>query len=424
MQALVLAAGKGTRMRSARPKVLHEIFAKPLLGYVFDTLQQLGVASPAVVIGNGAEQVRSYLKEREKTGKKKNPVVLQREQKGTGHAVEMSRPVLGRYEGDILIWPGDMPLLTRETLEAFIEKHEKSGADVSVLSSVQPDPKGYGRILKMHGKLTAIREELDADEEERQVREVNTGVYLFNAQKLFSALKKVKSSNEKNEFYLTDTIEILVQGGAKVEAFDLASAEEAMGINSRRELSQAFAVINRREISKHQDAGVTFVSPEQTFVEPGAKIGEDTLVYPWTYIEAGVKIGKNCQIGPCAKLRKGTEIGDDSIIGSFVEVNRSKLGKNVFAKHLTYLGDATLGDFTNVGAGTITANFDGVNKHATKIGKKVLLGSNTVIVAPAVLEDGAKTGAGSVVTAGSRIRKGQVVVGVPAKPIKLNKRDR
>lgn len=418
MQALVLAAGKGTRMRSAKPKVLHEIFGKPLLGYVLDTLGQLGAASPAVVIGSGAELVRSYLKEREKAGSKKISVVLQREQKGTGHAVEMSRPVLGRYNGDILIWPGDMPLLTRETLAVFIKKHKEAGADVSVLSSVQPDPKGYGRILRSRGEFTAIREELDADEQERQVQEVNTGVYLFKAEKLFSALKRIKPSNEKKEFYLTDTIEILVEDGGKVESFPLASSQEALGINSRVELGQAYKVINAREIARFQDLGVTFISPEQTFVEPGSKIGEDSLIYPWTYIEAGVKIGRDCQIGPCAKIRKGTEIGDGSIIGSFVEVNRSKLGKGVLAKHLTYLGDATLGDFTNVGAGTITANFDGVNKHATKIGKKVLLGSNTVIVAPAVLEDGAKTGAGSVVTAGSRIRRGQVVVGVPAKPIK------
>lgn len=419
MQALVLAAGKGTRMHSARPKVLHEIFGKPLLGYVLDTLAQLGVNAPAVVIGSGADQVRSYLKER-KSGKK-IPVVLQREQKGTGHAVEMSRPALGKYKGDILIWPGDMPLLTKETLKSFFEEHKKAKADVSVLSAVQPDPKGYGRILKERGRFTAIREHLDATDQERKVNEVNTGVYLFDAEKLFSALKKVKPANNKKEFYLTDTIEILVEDGAKVEAFALATADEAMGINSRKELGRAYQVINEREIARLQESGVTFVSPEQTFVEPGVEIGEDSLVYPWTYIEAGVKIGKNCQIGPCAKIRKGTEIGDHSVAGSFVEINRSKLGKHVYAKHLTYLGDATLGDYANVGAGTVTANFDGVKKHPTKIGKKVLIGSNTVIVAPATLEDGAKTGAGSVITAGSKIRKGQVVVGVPAKPIRKQK---
>lgn len=408
-------------MRSARPKVLHEIFGKPLLGYVLDTLSQLGVNAPAVVIGSGAELVCSYLKER-KNGKKIF-VVLQREQKGTGHAVEMSRSALGKYKGNILIWPGDMPLLTKQTLEAFLSKHEEAGADVSVLSSIQPDPKGYGRILKERGQFTAIREELDATDQERKVNEVNTGVYLFNAEKLFSALKKVKPANHKKEFYLTDTIEILVEEGAKVEAFALASADEAMGINSRRELGKAYQVINAREIARLQDAGVTFVSPEQTFIEPGVEIGEDSLIYPWTYIEAGVTVGRNCQIGPCAKLRKGTEIGNDSIIGSFVEINRSKLGRHVYAKHLTYLGDASLGDYSNVGAGTVTANFDGVNKHATKIGKKVLIGSNTAIVAPAVLEDGSRTGAGSVVTAGTKVRRGQVVVGVPAKPI-LSKKGR
>lgn len=413
MQALVLAAGKGTRMRSSQPKVLHEILGTPLLGHVLKTLEQIGVSSPAVVIGSGAGQVRSYLKN---SGKKVS-IVLQLEQKGTGHAVEMARPVLGKQKGEILIWPGDMPLLRRETLVEFIRMHRESGAAVSVLSSLQPEPKGYGRILRSGGSFTGIREELDASEAERRIQEVNSGVYLFNAQKMFAALKKIKPANQKNEYYLTDTIEILAGEGGTVAAFPLALPNEAQGINSRVELAEAVKTMNKSEVIKHQENGVTFVSPEQTFVEPGVKIGEDTTVYPWCYIEAGVKIGKNCQIGPFAKIRKGTEIGDGSVVGSFVEVNRSKLGKGVNAKHLAYLGDAVLGDGTNIGAGTVTANFDGVNKHTSKIGKKVLIGSNTVIVAPAVIEDGARTGAGSVITAGSKVKKGQVVVGVPARPL-------
>ncbi len=403
-------------MRSSRPKVLHEIFGTPLLGHVLNTLRELGVSKPAVVIGSGADQVRAYLKN---TGAS---AVLQREQKGTGHAVEMARPVLGKYQGDILIWPGDMPLLETKTLKEFIRRHRESKAEASVLSALQPDPKGYGRILRSGGRFFAIREELDATEMERRVQEVNTGIYLFKAHRLFETLKKIKPANLKKEYYLTDTIEILAGQGDAVEAFPLAMAGEAQGINSRAELSEAIRTMKSKEILKHQANGVTFMAPEQTFVEPGVKIGEDTLIYPWCYIEAGVKIGKNCQIGPFAKIRKGTEIGDESIVGSFVEVNRSKLGKKVYAKHLAYLGDATLGDGSNVGAGTVTANFDGVKKHATKIGKKVLLGSNTVIVAPAVIEDGAKTGAGSVVTGGSRVKKGQVVAGVPARPLSSGKK--
>jgi bifunctional UDP-N-acetylglucosamine pyrophosphorylase / glucosamine-1-phosphate N-acetyltransferase len=414
MQALVLAAGKGTRMKSSRPKVLHEILGKPLVGYVLDTLAALGISPVTVVVGAGGEDVRGYLK----TRPEKIRVVWQREQKGTGHAVEMARkPATG--SGDVLIWPGDMPLLKRETLAAFINEHKAAGAAASVLSALQPEPYGYGRMLRAGGKFYGIREELDASEAERRIQEVNTGVYLFGVRQLFDALKKVKPANEKREYYLTDTIEILTGQGQVVEAFPLAEAREAQGINSRHELAEATETMRNREIQAHMERGVSFVSPDQTFVEPGVKIGEDTVIYPWCYIESGVVIGKNCSIGPFAKIRKGSTIGDECTVGSFVEVNRSKLGKGVLAKHLAYLGDATLGDATNVGAGTITANFDGKNKHATRIGKKVLIGSNTVLVAPVAVDDGAKTGAGSVVT--KRVRKGQVVVGVPARPLAKNK---
>lgn len=405
-------------MRSSRPKVLHEILGRPLLGHVLDTLAQLGVKAPAVVIGAGGEEVKKFL--RSENGK--ISVVWQREQKGTGHAVEMARPVLGKYAGEILIWPGDMPLLKRETLEKFIAAHRRVEAAVSVLSAMQPEPKGYGRIIRNEGSFFAIREELDATDKERLIQEVNTGVYLFSAAKLFGALKKIKPANRKKEFYLTDTIEILVSEKERVEAFPFAQAGEAQGINSRVELGEAVRTMKNSEIRKHQEQGVTFAAPDQTFVEPGVKIGEDTVVYPWCYIESGVTIGKNCQIGPFAKIRKGTVIGNETVIGSFVEINRSKIGDRVNAKHLTYLGDAMVGAGTNFGAGTVTANYDGKHKHPTKIGKKVFVGSNTVIVAPAVLEDGAKTGAGSVVTGGSKVKKGQVVVGVPARPLVRTKK--
>jgi bifunctional UDP-N-acetylglucosamine pyrophosphorylase/glucosamine-1-phosphate N-acetyltransferase len=415
MQALVLAAGKGTRMKSERPKVLHEILGKPILGYVLDVLAALGVEKAHVVIGSGADQVKSYLKSR--TGAPKISVIYQREQKGTGHAVDMARSQLAGYRGDVLIWPGDMPLLEEKTLREFISQHQKSRAAVSVLSCLRVDPKSYGRILRAAGSFCAIREELDATEAERRIQEVNTGIYLFQARPLFDALRKVKPANAKNEFYLTDTIEVLNRENAVLEAFPLAVAKEGQGINSRIDLAEATRIMRNREVQKHMENGVTFTAPEQTYVEQGVKIGTDTTVYPWCYIEAGVKIGKHCQIGPFAKIRKGSTIDDGAVVGSFVEVNRSKLGKNVMAKHLTYLGDAVIGDGTNIGAGTITANFDGKNKHLTRIGKKVLVGSDTVLVAPVTIEDGAKTGAGCVVTGGSRIKKGQVVAGVPARPI-------
>lgn len=418
MQALVLAAGKGTRMKSEKPKVLHEILSKPALGWVLETLESLGVRKIHVVIGAGSGQVQKFLKARK--GPAKISVVFQRVQKGTGHAVEMARAALQNAAEDILIWPGDMPLLERGSLEKFREAHEKSGATVSVLSAKRKDSKGYGRIIRNFGRFNAIREELDATPEERAVQEVNTGVYLFNAKELFRVLQKVEPKNAKKEFYLTDTIEILASEGRKIEAFAMAQEEEALGINSRADLAQAIQVMNNKEIERLQSEGVTFISPCQTYVEAGVKIGRDTVVYPWCYIESGVTIGGNCQIGPFAKIRKGSSIGDGSIIGSFVEINRSKIGKKVFAKHLAYLGDAVIGDETNIGAGTITANFDGKNKHQSRIGKKVLVGSDTVLVAPVTIGDGAKTGAGCVITGGSRIQKGQVVAGVPARP--LNKK--
>jgi bifunctional UDP-N-acetylglucosamine pyrophosphorylase/glucosamine-1-phosphate N-acetyltransferase len=416
MEAIVLAAGKGTRMCSELPKVLHPVFEKPVLGYVLESLAGAGIKKPFVVIGYQADKVRSFLRSYGAVS------VLQREQKGTGHAVMMTKAALANTAGPVLIWPGDMPLVKPETLEKFIAAHQKSRAHVSVLSCDQADPFGYGRIVREEGHFAAIREELDATPEERGIREVNTGIYLFDKKVLFEALQKVGQDNRKGEYYLTDTIEILRRKGYCVEAFLLASAEEGQGINSQKDLATVTKKINEREIAKHQARGVTFMAPDQTFVAPGVKIGKGSVIYPWCFIQSGVEIGARCEIGPFAKLRSGTAIGEGSVIGSFVEVNRSTIGKKVVAKHLSYLGDAVIGDGTNVGAGTITANFDGKKKQLTLIGKKVRVGSNTVFVAPVRVPDGAKTGAGSVVIPKIKIKKGDVVVGVPARPLSRKKR--
>jgi len=416
MEAIVLAAGKGTRMYSELPKVLHLVFGKPVLGYVLETLTGAGIKNPYVVVGYKADEVRSFSKPYGAIP------VLQREQKGTGHAVMMAKAALKNAQSPVLIWPGDMPLVKPETLREFLAAHKKSRAHVSVLSCAQEDPSGYGRIVREEGRFAAIREELDATPEERRVLEVNTGVYLFDKKVLFEALEKIGQDNQKGEYYLTDTIEILRRGGYCVEAFLLASAEEGQGINSQKDLATVTKKINEREIAKHQEKGVTFMAPDQTFVAPGVKIGKGAMIYPWCFIEGGVEIGANCEIGPFAKIRRGTVIGDGSLVGSFVEVNRSRLGKKVLAKHLTYLGDAVIGDGTNIGAGTITANFDGKKKHSTLIGKNVMIGSNTVFVAPVRVPDGVKTGAGSVVIPKIKIKKGDVIVGVPARPISKKKR--
>ncbi len=421
MEAVVLAAGKGTRMCSGLVKVLHPILGLPVLGHTLKILTGLGVRRPRVVVGSQADQVRLFLKKSDALFGQSTVPVLQKEQKGTGHAVLMTASSLEKSRQDILIWPGDMPLLEETALRAFIAEHQSSGSAASVLSCLRIEPKGYGRILRAGGRFIGIREELDASEEEKRIQEINTGVYLFQAQALFRALKKIRPVNRKAEYYLTDTIEILTAEGLAVEAFPLATQAEGQGINSREDLAQAIQVIKNREIHKHMANGVTFEAPDQTFVAEGVKIGQDTVIAPWCYIEPNVKIGRNCQIGPFAKIRSGSVIGDGAVIGSFVEINRSRIGSGVLAKHLAYLGDAVVGDGSNIGAGTITANFDGVNKHRTRIGKKVLIGSNTVLIAPVRIDDQAKTGAGSVVTAGSHVRKGGLVAGVPAKPIQKKK---
>lgn len=416
MEAIVLAAGKGTRMRSELPKVLHEVFGKPVLGYVLETLAEAGCRKPHVVIGYKAEAVRTFLKHYHVVP------VLQKEQRGTGHAVMMAKKALQNAQGPVLIWPGDMPLVRLGTLVKFMTVHERKRAHASVLSCLQKNPSGYGRIVREDGKFTAIREELDATSSERKIQEVNTGIYLFDKKILFEALEKIGRDNHKGEYYLTDTVEILRREGYYVESFCLANEEEGQGINSQKDLAAVTQKISLREIEKHMDSGVTFIAPEQTFVAPGVKIKKGTVVYPWCFIETGVEIGAACKIGPFAKLRTGAVIGDQTEIGSFVEVTRSRLGKKVCAKHLTYLGDALVGSGVNIGAGTITANFDGKNKHQTHIGKSALIGSNTVFVAPVRVPDGVRTGAGAVVTSKTAMKKGDVVVGVPAKPIQKKKK--
>jgi len=404
-------------MCSERPKVLHEIFDRPVLDYVLETLEEIGIPGPVVVIGNGASEVRAFLDAKAKTSRIRAVTVLQREQKGTGHAVMTARGALAGSSQDVLIWPGDMPFLDASTIREFLRRHRQTRADASVLSALQSEPKGYGRILRAGGRFYGIREELDASETERRIQEINTGVYAFGRERLFGALRSIRPQNRKQEYYLTDVIEILARQGARVEAFPAASPREAHGINSRQHLAEGTLIMNGREIRAHQDNGVTFVCPEQTFVAPGVRIGRDSVIYPWCYIESGVKIGAGCRIGPFAKIRSGTVLGDDCVIGSFVEVNRSKIGNKVLAKHLSYLGDARIGDGTNIGAGTITANYDGKDKHVTRIGKKVFVGSDTVLIAPVSLEDGSRTGAGAVLTRGTRVRRGCVVAGVPARPL-------
>ncbi len=414
LQAIVLAAGRGTRMGTEDPKVLHQIFDRPLIDFPLQILQELGVIQPVVVLGWGKEKVSDYLGNRAK-------IVVQSPQLGTGHAVLATKNKIRNFQGDILVWPADMTLIEKATIEKLIRLHRKSGASASILSGFMPDPQGYGRIVRHRGKVTEIREELDASPQERKINEINSGIYLFRPKALFKALEKIKPENQKKEYYLTDIICLMDKAGEKVEAFSFAAAEEIHGINSQADLASAFKILNQRTLKQLQAKGVTLVAPDQTFIAPNVKIGSGTVVYPWTYIEGKVRIGKKCRIGPFAKIRSGSTLDDGVVIGSFVEVVRSKIGKGVFAKHLSYLGDAVIGAETNIGAGTITANYDGRKKNKTEIGKKAFIGVNTVFIAPATVGDRARTGAGAVLTRGAKVKPGETYVGVPARRLKTRK---
>jgi len=411
IQAVVLAAGRGTRMKSDRPKVLHEIFGEPLLSYPLEILKGLGIRRPVVVVGWDREKVLSYLNGGA-------TAVTQSPQLGTGHAVQVAQRKLRGFRGDILIWPADMTLIRKETLAGIVREHQRLNADVTILSSFLVDPTGYGRIVRRAGRVVGIREELEATPQEKRIQEVNTSVYLFKPARLFESLKKIKPVNRKKEYYLTDTIQWIEEAEGRVLALPYALPEEAQGINSQADLACAFKTLNQRNLRKHQMQGVTVLAPEQTWIAPDVRIGKNTVIYPWTYIEKGVRIGRGCQIGPFAKIRSGSIIEDKAVIGSFVEVARSRIGKKVIAKHLAYLGDAVVGEGANIGAGTITANYDGKKKNKTRIGKNAFIGVDTLFVAPVQVGDRAKTGAGAVLKRGTRVKTGEVFVGVPARRLR------
>ena len=411
LRGVLLAAGRGTRMHSDLPKVLHEVFGRALLDYPLEILKQIGIRRPLVIVGWGKEKVRSYLEGRAET-------LVQSPQLGTGHAVQVAKRKIGSLKRDLLIWPADMILVKKKTVERLIQCHRESRSRVTILSSFRVDPTGYGRIVRRGGRVVGIREELDASQEEKRIHEVNTGIYLFEPRTLFESLEKIRPTHRKKEYYLTDTIRLIDEGGGRVEALPYASPEEAQGINSQADLAQTFKALSQETIRKLQIEGVTIVSPEQTFIAPGVQIGRDTVIHPWTYIEKNVRLGRGCQIGPFAKIRSGSVVEDGAVIGSFVEIVRSRIGKKVLAKHLSYLGDATVGEGTNIGAGTITANYDGRKKNKTRIGKKAFIGVDTVFIAPVQVGNRARTGAGAVLTRGTHVREGEVFAGVPARPLK------
>ncbi len=397
IKAVILAAGKGTRMKSvSTPKVLHEIMGKTLLGYVLDNVKNF-VSEEFVIVGHHAQDVENFVKNNYDNAK----TVLQSPQLGTGHAVSMVCPELENYDGLVLILCGDTPLVKEETLKEFVEFHKSQNSDLTVMSTIFEDPTNYGRIIReTDNSLKCIVEEKDATPEQKAVKEVNAGIYCLNWGKIKSAFGQLKSNNAQGEYYLTDIISWGKAQNLNVNAYILQNSDEIYGINSRLNLAQAAKMMNRRNLEHYMEDGVTIVDPDSTWISEDTQIGQDTIIYPATYIEGKNVIGKNCKIGPCAHLRGGVEVCDNVKVGNFVEVKKAKISSNTNVGHLSYIGDAELGEGVNIGAGTITANYNPLTKVKSKtvIGDNVKIGSNSVLVAPVAIDEGANVGAGGIIT--------------------------
>lgn len=398
LKSIILAAGKGTRMKSETPKVLHTIFEKTLVGYVIEAVNNTGFADENfVIVGHQAERVDEYIKNNYPNAK----TVIQSPQLGTGHAVSMALPYIKEFDGEIIILCGDTPLITSETLKEFVEFHRNTKSDLTVMSAIFDNPTNYGRIIRSsEGKVSAIVEEKDATSEQKAVKEVNAGIYCLNWKKVMPAFSELKTNNAQGEYYLTDIIKWGNSNNLNVNAYTLKNNEEIFGINSKTHLAEASKLLNRRIIKKHLDNGVTIIDPETTWISPETEIAPDTVIYPSTYIEGKNKIGKFCKIGPFAHLRGGVVLEDYVKIGNFVEVKKTTIKSHTNACHLTYLGDSEIGSDVNIGAGTITANYNPLTKEKSKtvIGNNVKIGSNSVLVAPVTIDEGANVGALSVIT--------------------------
>ena len=433
--AVILAAGAGTRMKSAKPKVLHEVMGKPMVSHVISQVRKSGSENIIVVVGHGAHQVREALSDEGVS------FAVQKEQLGTGHAVIQALDQIPE-EGDVFIVCGDTPLITAETLGRFAEYHEKSGAELTVLTAEYDDPSGYGRIIRgKDGSLLRIVEQKDATEEEKLVKEVNAGMYCVKASFLRESLPKLSNDNAQNEYYITDLIAMAAEKGAAA-AFCAEDAEEIMGVNNRVQLAAAAKVMRRRINERLMMDGVTIVDPDTTYIDDTVVIGNDTEIGPDTIIKGNTRIGINVTIGggcliedsvigddvdilksvikkssvgsrtnvgPFAYLRPGNDIGEDCKVGDFVEFKNSFFGDGSKASHLAYIGDADVGNDCNVGCGVIFANYDGKKKHRTSVGDRVFIGSNSNLVAPVTVNDDAFIAAGTTVT--KEVEEGALSIG-------------
>jgi bifunctional UDP-N-acetylglucosamine pyrophosphorylase/glucosamine-1-phosphate N-acetyltransferase len=442
LSTIILAAGQGTRMNSTLPKVLHRLNGKALVRYSIDLAKGLGSERVVVVIGNGAEQVQ------QEAGNAAE-FALQQQRLGTAHAVLAAEDLLGEVEGSIVVISADMPLLKLETLQKLVKDRIENDTPLTLLTVHSCNPRGFGRIIRdSMGNVTGIIEEAQASPEQLTIDELNVGAYCFDARWLWTALKKIGLSS-KGEYYLTDIVAVAVSEGKSVRAITAPDEEETLGINNRVHLAEAERVIRRRINQQFMLAGVTMTDPELVYIEDGVQIGRDTVLLPNTRLTGTTVIGEGCEIGPdtiisdstigdrChllasviegavledevgmgpfCHLRKGAHLGRGVHMGNFGEVKDSHLAAGVKMGHFSYIGNATIGENVNIGAGTITCNFDGEHKHPTEIGENTFIGSDTMLVAPLKIGRNAKTGAGAVVT--HDVADGEVVAGVPARPMK------
>ncbi|HEY1428534.1 MAG TPA: bifunctional UDP-N-acetylglucosamine diphosphorylase/glucosamine-1-phosphate N-acetyltransferase GlmU [Candidatus Tumulicola sp.] len=440
IRAIVLAAGKGTRMQSARPKVLHELCGRPMLWYVLQGLRDAGIDDVVVVVASDVRERIATFGVR---------TVVQTEQRGTGDAVRAALDDMPEIpDGRIVIASGDMPLISGDVFSEVAGALEGEGVDLALVTVKVPLPSSFGRIVRRDGAVAAIVEAKDATPEQLAIDETNAGVYAYSESALREAIRGLRDDNAQREFYLTDTIGDIANSGRRVHPVTTASHEDAIGINDRIDLARARRAMNERLCERHMRAGVTIIDPATTYLEPELTIGRDTVIYPNTTISRLSQIGEGCVIGPNVRLSfaivgdgtqiresvvvdstigRGVTIGpyshvraqamlDDEVqIGNFVEIKKSKFAAGSKAKHLSYVGDAIVGEEANIGAGTITANYDGSAKHETNIGRDVSIGSNSSLVAPVTIGDGALTGAGSVVT--RDVAPGERVAGNPARPL-------
>ena len=447
LDVLVLAAGLGTRMKSSRAKVLHELSGRPLIAHVAQTALTLTPRKIFIVVGHQAPEVEKAA--RAELGDGNAVFVHQVEQKGTGDAVMAAKTDLEGTRSTLLVLSGDVPLIRPETLRKFLDAYNQSAAACSILSVEMENPSGYGRIVRdEHDGFLRIVEQKDATTEEKQIKEINSGIYCFATEKLFGALARVQPANQQGEYYLTDVAGILLSDGERVDVYLHGDAREVAGVNTRADLAEFENLLRRNTIRKLMlDGGVTFIDPSHTYINDQAQVGRDCVIYPDVMVEGKSVIGEgcvirsgsrvtdshlgsnvlikdyciivdssiedNCAVGPFAHLRMNARLEERAAVGNFVEVKKSRLGRGSKSMHLTYLGDATIGEATNIGAGTVTCNYDGKNKHETIIEDNVKIGSDTMLVAPVRVGRGAVTGAGSVVT--EDVPPDTLVAGVPAR---------